>query len=181
MTELTGRRRNLRSDIVFAFAVALAIALAWQMRDVLMLLYVSALFAVVLTPVVRFTSGFRIGRWQPFKGSAVLFLLVAAAAVLTAFGFLALPPVIRDMQAFGGEMPTRLPAILEKLKAIPFADRLNTAEISSRVQDFASQAATYLLLSIRVWAGNLFDIVMGLTLTVYFILEGDKAYGWFLS
>jgi predicted PurR-regulated permease PerM len=151
------------------------------MRDVLMLLYVSALFAVVLTPVVRFTSSLRIGRWQPFKGSAVLFLLLAVAAALTAFGFLALPPVIRDMQEFGGEMPARLPAILEKLKAIPFADRLNTVEISSRVQDFASQAATYLLLSIREWAGNLFDIVMGLTLTVYFILEGDKAYRWLLS
>src|ERR1039458_6273027 len=126
MAELTGRPRNLRSDIVFAFAVALACALAWQLRDVLMLLYVSALFAVLLTPVVRFTSSFRIRRWQPFKGSAVLFLLLAVAAVLTTFGFLALPPVIRDMQQFGGEMPTRLPAILEKLKAIPFADRLNT-------------------------------------------------------
>lgn len=181
MAELTGRTRNLRGDIVFAFAVGLAIALAWQLRDVLMLLYVSALFAVVLTPVVRFTSGLRIGRRQPFKGSAVLFLLVAAAAGLTAFGFLALPPIIRDMQQFGGEMPTRLPAILEKLKAIPFAYRLDTAEISSRVQDFASQAATYLLLSIKDWAGKLFDIGMGLTLTVYFILEGDKAYRWFLS
>jgi predicted PurR-regulated permease PerM len=181
MAELTGRPRNLRNDIVFAFAVALAIALAWHMRDVLMLLYVSALFAVVLTPVVRFTSGLRIGRWQPFNGLAVLILLLAVAAALTAFGFLALPPVIRDMQEFGGEMPTRIPAILEKLRKIPFADRLNTAEISSRVQDFASQAATYLLLSIREWAGNLFDIVMGLTLTVYFILEGDRAYRWFLS
>jgi predicted PurR-regulated permease PerM len=181
MAELSGRPRNLRSDIVFAFAVALAIALAWHMRDVLMLLYVSALFAVVLTPVVRFTSGLRIGRRQPFKGSAILFLLLAVAAALTAFGFLALPPVIRDMQEFGGEMPARLPEILDKIKKIPFADRLNTGEISSRVQDFASQAATYLLLSIREWAGKLFNIVMGVTLTVYFILEGDKAYRWFLS
>jgi predicted PurR-regulated permease PerM len=151
------------------------------MRDVLMLLYVSALFAVVLTPVVRSTSSLRIGRWQPFKGSAVLFLLLAVAAVLIAFGFLALPPVIRDLQEFGREMPTRLPEILEKLKKIPFADRLNTGEISSRVQDFAGQAVTYLLLSVRDWAGNLFDIVMGLILTVYFILEGDQAYRWFLS
>ena len=181
MAELTGRTRNLRSDIVFAFVLALACALAWYLRDVLMLLYVSALFAVVLTPVVRFTSGFRIRSWQPFKGLAILFLLVAAAAVLTAFGFLALPPVIRDMQEFGGEMPARLPGILEKLKAIPFADRLNTIEISSRVQDFVSQAATYLLLSIREWAGKLFNIITGLILTIYFILEGDQAYGWFLS
>ena len=181
MNESSGNPRSLRSNIVFAFTLALACALAWMVRDVLMLLYVSALFAVVLTPVVRSTSGLRIGRWQPFKGSAILFLLLALAAALTAFGFLALPPVIRDLQEFGREMPTRLPDLLEKFKKIPFADQLNTAEISSRVQDFASQAATYLLLSIRDWAGNLFDIVMGLILTVYFILEGDQAYRWFLS
>ena len=181
MTEFSGRPRSLRSDIVFAFTLALACALAWLVRDVLMLLYVSALFAVVLTPVVRSTSSLRIGRWQPFKGSAILFLLLAVAAVLTAFGFLALPPVIRDLQELGREMPARLPDILEKLKKIPFADRLNTGEIGSRVQDFGSHAATYLLLSIRDWAGNLFDIVTGLILTVYFILEGDQAYRWFLS
>jgi predicted PurR-regulated permease PerM len=181
MNESSGNPRSLRSDIVFAFTLALACALAWLVRDVLMLLYVSALFAVVLTPVVRSTSGLRIGRWQPFKGSAILFLLLAVAAALTAFGFLALPPVIRDLQEFGREMPTRLPDLLEKFKKLPFADQLNTAEISSRVQDFASHAATYLLLSIRDWAGNLFDIAMGIILTVYFILEGDQAYRWFLS
>jgi len=181
MTEFSARPRSLRSDIVFAFALALGCALAWLVRDVLMLLYVSALFAVVLTPVVRFTSSLRIGRRQPFKGSAVFLLLLAAAAVLTAFAFLALPPVVRDLQEFGRELPTRLPEILGKLKKIPFADRLNTDEISSRVQDFAGQGATYLLLFIRDWAGNLFNIVMGLILTVYFILEGDQAYRWFLS
>ncbi|MGP8175756.1 MAG: AI-2E family transporter [Terracidiphilus sp.] len=181
MTQSSANPRTLRSDIVFAFTLALACALAWVVRDVLMLLYVSALFAVVLTPVVRSTSSLRIGRWQPFKGSAILFLLLAVAAALTAFGFLALPPVIRDLQEFGREMPVRLPDLLEKFKKIPFADQLNTDEISLRVQNFAGQAATYLLLSIRDWAGNLFDIVMGLILTVYFILEGDQAYRWFLS
>jgi predicted PurR-regulated permease PerM len=75
----------------------------------------------------------------------------------------------------------RLPNVLEKLKALPFADRLNAAEISSRVQDFASQAATYLLFSIENWAGALFNVIMGFILIVYFILEGDHAYRWFLS
>jgi len=78
-------------------------------------------------------------------------------------------------------MPARLPGFIEKLKAIPFAGRLNTDEISSRIQDFASQAATYLLLSIRDWAGGLFNVVMGFVLTVYFILEGNQVYRWFLS
>ena len=182
MTEPSNNPRTLRRDIVFAFALALACYLAWLIRDVLVLLYVSALFAVVLTPVVRFTSRLRIRSWQPFKGSAAIFLLLlVAAGALTAFGFLALPPVISDLQGFAREMPTRLPGLLEKLKAIPLAQHLDTADISSRLQDFVSQAATFMLFSLSNWAGKVFDLIMGFILTIYFILEGDQAYRWFLS
>jgi predicted PurR-regulated permease PerM len=181
MTKTSDSPRTLRRDIVFAFALALACYLAWLIRDVLVLLYVSALFAVVLTPTVRFTSQLRIRRWQPFRGSAVFILLLAAAAALTAFGFLALPPVLSDLQGFSQEMPARLPGLLEKLKNIPLAQQLDTADITSRLQDFVSRAATYLLFSISDWAGKLFDLLMGFILTIYFILEGDHAYRWFLS
>ena len=63
MTEFAEKARSFRSDIVFAFMLAFACYLAWLVRDVLMLVYVSALFAVVLSPVVRFTTRLRIGRW----------------------------------------------------------------------------------------------------------------------
>jgi len=181
MIEPSGSPRNLRRDIVFAFALALACYIAWLIRNVLVMLYVSALFAVVLTPIVRFTSQLRIRRWQPFKSTAIFVLLLVAAVAVTAFGFLALPPVIRDLHGFAQEMPTRLPVLLEKLKAIPLAQHLDTEDISSRLQGFVSQAATYLLFSISDWAGKLFDLIMGFILTVYFILEGDHAYRWFLS
>ena len=181
MTEPSGTPRNLRRDIVFAFALGLACYLAWLIRDVLVMLYVSALFAVVLTPIVRFTSQLRIRRWQPFKSSAIFVLLLVAAVAVAAFGFLALPPVISDMQGFSREMPSRLPALLERLKAVPLAQHLDTADISSRIQGFVSQAATYLLFSISDWAGKLLNVVMGIILTIYFILEGDHAYRWFLS
>jgi len=181
MASPSGTQRDFRGDIVFTFTLALACYLAWLVRDVLVLLYVSALFAVVLNPLVRSTSRLHIGRWRPFKGSAIFFLLLAAAAAITAFGFLALPPVIQDLQQFGAEMPARLPGILQSLQRIPLAQHLDTADVSSRLQDFASNAATYVLISIRDWAGKLFEIVMGFVLTVYFILEGDHAYQWFLS
>jgi predicted PurR-regulated permease PerM len=181
MNQAERRSRDLRGDIAFAFGLAVACYLIWLLRSVLLLLYVSALAAVVLTPVVRATSRFQVGRWRPFKGRAILILLLAVAGALTAFGFLAFPPVIRDLHEFTLEMPTRLPAILDKLKRIPFADQVNTDEISAKVQDFISNAATYLLLSIKNWAGAIFGIAMGLILTVYFILEGDVAYRWALS
>lgn len=181
MTQLSGNARTLRGDIVFALALVLVCALAWLVREVLIVLYVSALFAVVLTPVVQSTARLRIGRWRPFKGTAVYFLILAMALALTVFGFLALPPVIRDMQEFAREMPARLPALLARFKQIPFADNLNMDDISSRLQDFASNSATYLLLSIGNWAGTVMNVAMGFVLTVYFILEGDRAYAWFLS
>jgi predicted PurR-regulated permease PerM len=181
MNKIADSPRTLRRDIVFAFALALACYLAWLIRDVLVLLYVSALFAVVLTPLVRFTSQLRIRRWQPFKGSAIFLLLLVVAGALTAFGFLALPPVISDFQGFAREMPTRLPGLLDKLKNVPLAQHLDTSDFNTRLQDFVSQAATYLLYSLSDWAGKLFDFIMGFILTIYFLLEGDQAYQWFLS
>jgi predicted PurR-regulated permease PerM len=181
MSQTQGRPRDLRGDITFAFALAVTCYVAWLIRDVLVLLYVSALLAVVLLPVVGAVSRLHVGRWRPFRGYAILVLLVAVAGALTLFGFLALPPVISDLREFAKELPMRLPVLLERLKRVPFADQINTNDLSTRIEDSVSHAATYLLLSIKNWAGAVFDILMGLILTVYFILEGDVAYQWALS
>ncbi len=181
MNEHPAPARSLQREILFAFALALAAYLAWLLRAELVLLYVSGLFAVVLAPVVRSTARFRLGRWQPFKGSALFFLLLALVAAIVAFCFLALPPVLSDLQQFGHELPTRLPALAERLKRVPFAEHLVSGNLSAQLQTIVSGTATYLLFSIRDWAGRLFDVAMGCILTVYFILEGDLAYHWFLS
>ena len=73
------RQRAVRGNIVFAFAVALALYTAWQVRDVLEIIYVSALFAVVLMPVMRGITKLRIGKWNPGRGSAIFILLLAVA------------------------------------------------------------------------------------------------------
>jgi predicted PurR-regulated permease PerM len=181
MSESGARGRDLRRDIVFAFALAVACYVAWLIRHVLVLLYVCALLAVVLRPVVRAVSTLHIGRWRPFKGYAILVLLFLVAGALALFGFLALPPIGRDMGEFAKELPTRLPVLLEKLKRVPFADRLNTDDINTRIEDSVSNAVTYVVLSIRNWASAIISILMGFILTLYFILEGDSAYRWALS
>lgn len=181
MDRTTGKAGRVRGDILFAFLLALGGYLAWLLRDFLVLLYVSALFAVVLMPVVRFIAGLRVGRWQPFKSSAVAILLLAAAGALITFGFLALPPVISDLHEFAKEMPARLPALLERLKRVPFAEQLNALAVSSHIEEFASQATTTLLVSVTGWAGHLLNVITGVVLTIYFILEGDQAYRGFLS
>jgi predicted PurR-regulated permease PerM len=181
MAQPESTEASVRRGIIFAFAVALACYLVWLLRKELILLFVSGLFAVVLSPVVEATSRFRIGRWRPFKGSAVLFLLFLLAAAIVGFGFLAFPPVIGDLEEFGREMPTRLPALLDRLHRIPFAQHIAGSNLGEEIQGFISGTAASLLFSIKDWAGKLFDIAMGIILTVYFILEGEVAYRWFLS
>lgn len=181
MMENQTSERSLRHAIVFAFALALAGYLVWLLRKELVLIYVSGLFAVVLLPLVQSTGRFRIGRWQPFKGSAILILLLALAAAIVTFGFLAFPPIVGDLEEFGREMPARFAAIFDRLQGIPFAQHLFTSDFGAELQGFASHAATAVLFSLKDWAGRLFDIAMGFILTVYFILEGDHAYRWFLS
>ena len=176
-----GRSRSFRSDILFAFALALGCYLAWLIRESLVLIYVSALFAVVLNPAVHFIAKIRIRGWQLSKGVAVLLLLLAVGATFGLFVSLALPPVVRDLQEFVREAPTRLPALLEKVKGVPFVKNIDATEMSSRLQDLVTQGASILFFSLRGGVSNLFNLIMGLILVVYFILEGDHAYHWFLS
>jgi len=182
MNQSAQNKQNVHGHIVFFFAVALAIYVAWLIRGMLALIYVSALFAVVLSPIVRATSRLQIGRWKPFHGStAILILLLAVAGAFAIFGFFALPPVINDLQSLTGELPYRLPGILDKLKAVPYADRIDAGDVISWFQRWLSGGAAYLLTSFRAWAGVLVEVTAGFVLTLYFILEGDQAYRWFLS
>ena len=181
MTQSTRSPRSLRSDILFTLALAVACYVAWLIRDVLVLLYVSALFAVVLQPLVQFVGSWRIGKYRPFSSVAIFILLAVVIGGLVAFGFVALPPVIRDLEEFGKEMPLRLPKIMDRLNHMPLVSRINLDDLAERVQDFAGHSATYLLLGLKNWASSLFTIAMGLILTIYFTLEGDVAYRWVLS
>ena len=170
-----------RKVIIFAFGLGFACYLAWLLRDVLVLLYVSGLFAVVLRPVVRAVGRISIRKWRPFRGIAILALLVAVAGVLITFAAFALPPMVRDLQEFSKEMPSRAPGLIDRLRHIPFADQVDMDDVETRLQDYAGNAATYLLLSIRSWAGGLLTVIAGIILTIYFILEGGTVYAWFLS
>lgn len=174
-------RKRHHSDILFAFGVAIALYLAWQVRRELVLIYVSALFAVVLMPVLGFMMKLRIGKWKPGRGTAILILFVSIIAAAGAFLDLALPPVIHDLRDFLLEMPAKAPLLLDRVHHLPVLQHLNVGALNAKLQDFASKAATYVLFSIRDWARAVFDILAGVVLTVYFMLDGDKAYFWILS
>lgn len=175
------RTRTLRSDIVFTFALGIGLAVAWQLRHEIALLFISALLAVVLMPVLRGVQKIKIGKWSPGRGSAIVIILLSVGGLITLFVLFALPPVARDAREFVKELPERGPEMLSRLKRLPFASRLDVAALNAKLQDYASNFVTYLFTSVSTWASGLFKIIAGIVLTIYFMLEGEKAYNWVLS
>jgi predicted PurR-regulated permease PerM len=161
--------------------VLLALMLAWRLRSVLELVYVSALFAVVLMPAVRRIMRFKIRRWSPPRPLAIVALVFTVVLLLALFLTLGLPPVLHDIEHFTADLPQRIPLLVGKIKHLPMADKFGLDSLAARSESMVSSTAQYLLASAPLWLGHIFDVVAAVILCIYFMLEGEFAYGYFLS
>jgi predicted PurR-regulated permease PerM len=175
------RSAAIRGHILFVFAVLLALGLAWHLRSVLEIVYVSALFAVVLYPLVEHIMKVRVRKWTPSRTLAVILLVLSAFIVVGVFLLIALPPVLHDAEHFAADLPQRIPGMVAKIKRLPIADKLGVDTMAQKGQELATSTAQYLLTSAPLWLKGLFDVLTAFVLCVYFMLEGDEAYHYFLS
>ena len=175
------RSRSRRGDVVFTIFLLVGLYVCWLVREVLLMVYVSGLFAVILSPVLLWIERMKFFGRQPGRPMAVAILVVAVTTALASFFFFALPPVVHDLRDFVTELPDRGTSLMLRARHIPFVKSIDLSRISATLENGASSAAGYLISSFPVWASRAFDIVTTLVLMVYFMLEGDAAYQWFLS
>jgi predicted PurR-regulated permease PerM len=168
---------SLRADILFTLAVLALVAVAWQVRDVLLLIYVSALFAVVLSPVIRLILRIRIGTWRPGRGLAVILLLLGAAVLVAAFAVLALPPMLRDIHGFAADLPRRTAAMFARMRDLPLASAVDV----SVLEQHAAEAIGGAFGVFRTITGGVFGLFSCAIMTAYFILDGKRAFAWLMS
>lgn len=172
---------TVRGYILFTFALALALALAWRLRSVLELVYVSALFAVVLMPIVQNIMSLRVRTWSPSRPIAVVALVVAVFGSLALFLIAGLPPVMHDVQHFAADLPQRIPNIIAHLKHLPMADRFGFDSLAEKGESVISSTAQYLLATAPLWLARIFDLFTAFFLCIYFMLEGEFVYYYLLS
>ncbi len=166
-----------RADIAFFFALGLGLYVAWLARDVLMLLYVSVLFAVVINPAIEVVRRLHIGTWQPSRGLAIALILLGGLAFMALFSIFALPPIFRDLHAASADWPNRVTLVVERVHRLPFARGFNTESLQSNL-DRAIGGVFGIFKGI---AGGLFWFFTWLILTVYFIIDGERAFAWIMS
>jgi predicted PurR-regulated permease PerM len=181
MTESAPVQRTIRENIVFAFAVAVGLLVAWWVREVLVLIYVSALFAVVLTPLIHSVMTLRIGKWSPGRGSAIALLMFGTLSLIVLFLGFGMPPMVHDLHNVGTELPQHASSIATRIRQVPLVGEMGDIRLRDHLQNFATSAASYILDSLPNAAHIAGQIFMGIVLTVYFLLEGETAYAWLLS
>jgi len=168
---------SLRNDILFTLAVLALIAAAWMIRNVLLLIYVSALFAVVLSPAIDLIRRIHVGRLRPGRGIAILILIVAGVGGVAGIGLLILPPIYRDLHAFAVDLPHRTAALLERAKSLPFGANFDPTVL----EQHAAQAVGGAFGVFRTITGGLAGAFTCVILTAYFIVDGERAFQWLLS
>jgi predicted PurR-regulated permease PerM len=142
-----------------------------------LLIYVSALFAVVLSPVIQLIGRIHIGKWRPGHGIALLVLILALATVLTLFLVFAIPPIFQDARSMARDWPVRLAALGEKMRGVPFTDAVDL----TKIQDYVASAFGGAFGFFRGLAGGIFGLFTGIVLTSYFIIDGERVFGWAIT
>lgn len=166
-----------RSDIVFAALILLAVYVGWLLRDVLLLIYVAALFAVVLSPELEVIQKFRIGRWQPGRGIAVVVLAVTVLVLAALVLVVVVPPIHSEGQALVADWPRYAAQISVRLDRFSPGLRIDPQHI----QDHASELAGGALGLARSVAVGVFAVFTWIILTIYFILDGHHVFQWAMS
>jgi len=132
-------------------------------------------------PVVNRISQRGIRGFHPSRPFAIILLFFGVLVTVAVFFFFGLPPVVRDLTLFANELPSRIPGILAKLDKLPFGTKLDVDAIASRAEGAIESTASYLITNLPLWLSHIFDIVTAAFLCIYFMIDGEHAYNFFLS
>ncbi len=132
-------------------------------------------------PAVTRITKIKIRNYHPSRPVAIILLILVVLLVLAFFFTTGLPPVLRDLSNFSSELPQRIPAMVAKIRQFPLADKFGIDSIAQRAAGAFDATAQYLFTSLPLWLSHIFDILTAAFLCIYFMLEGEHAYRFFLS
>lgn len=168
---------NSNRAVVLAFAIALGLWFAYTARNALLLIYVSVVFAVVLTPAVERIMKIRIGRWRPSRGLAVAIIVLGTLIAVVIFFAFALPPIIGDFRELTKELPSKIDAWRTRAQRLPFGSDFRFQDMEKHLGELIGGVSGVLAGTLGAIA-TFFTVVL---LTAYFIVDGENVFRWSMS
>ena len=174
---MSGSPDSPRALIRYALAalvVTACIAWAlWEVRDALLLIYISALIAIGLSPLVGALERKRLLRQRVPRWAAILVIYLCIIAVVVSIGAMVIPPIVTQAR----ELTLELPRLLHTAQQWLINRGLLTREITAReaVQQTATSTAQDTLGFVANAAlgviGGVFGLITVLVLAFYLLVD----------
>jgi predicted PurR-regulated permease PerM len=185
----TGARRNdPRRLIVFAVIVAIAaVLLVWilyTVRTMLVSVYISGLFAMGISPLVKMIERQRIlpavrrlPRWL-----AILIIYATIIGAIVTVGMLVIPPLVDQGEELWKTLPDRVAQLQDRLiergilrERIALGEAVQKVPASGGATAFATIFST-----LRNVVGGVFGLITLLLLTFYMLVESREILSFFV-
>jgi predicted PurR-regulated permease PerM len=88
---------------------------------------------------------------------------------------------MHDLHEFSVDLPQRVPDVVAHIKKLPLATKFGIDSVVERAEGAFAATATYIFTSLPLWLAHVFDLLTATFLCIYFMLEGESAYAFFLS
>ena len=188
MSPTSPHNSDPRSVIRYAcVAAAITIALLWalyQVRTPLLWIYVSALFATGLAPLVNTIERQRswgVGKRRLPRPAAILVIYATVIGTLVGIGAAVFPPMVQQSREFF----TRLPQYMDDAQGRLASWGLISPDASfkdllSRAPAGSGDVVTGVLGALWGFVGGIFGLVSILLLTFYLLVESQSVYNLFV-
>ena len=171
-------RSHIRWAIAYFFLTILVLWCAFLVRHALLIIYVSGLFAVGFSPIVRLIERQKVlpigsKRFPRWLAILILYLVILGAIFL--IGFLIFTPLVHQAQSLW----TQLPGMFEKAQQFLIdrgilKEHLTLREAVARAPARSGDAVGAVAGAVVNVAGGIFGIVTILILTFYILVEADR-------
>ena len=173
-------RRRMIQTVLTVAAIGILLAVLWAAREALMLLYVSALIAMGLSPLVKL-----IERPRPHDGHrrvprwlAILAIYAVIVAVVVLIGLMVVPPLVAQAESLWARLPEefdRVHTFLINHKLMTHRVTLEEA-VQSAPSGAGGDAVGTVLVAISSLIGGMFGLVTILILTFYLLIEAGAMF-----
>lgn len=188
MSQTSPPSSNPRSLIRFGcVCFAITIIALWTMylvRGPLLQLYVCALFATGLTPLVRWIERQRvlaIGKKRVPRPLAILVIYATVIGTVTGIGFAVIPQMVRQSQQFVKELPELIDRGQRQLARWGvIAPDTSFKELLQQSPIAGGDAVTMLMTTVWGFVGGLFGMITILLLTFYMLVESQSIFDFFV-
>ncbi|HXD18735.1 MAG TPA: AI-2E family transporter [Vicinamibacterales bacterium] len=168
-------RALIRYTLVgLALTVFVAWAL-WEVRDALMLLYISALVAIGLSPVVNAIERKRLMRQRVPRWAAILVIYVGIIGVIVTVAMLIIPPLVTQARDLAMELPRLLHQGQQWLITHGLLSHEITAQeaVQQTTGSRAQDTAGLVIGAVGGFVGGIFGFITMLVLAFYLLNDSS--------